>query len=269
MIDIHVHFFPKNVFHAIWHFFETRGSGLWKIKRKVYGKKLVEALKKQGVQRFTTLVYAHRRGMADYLNENVKESAGKFPELLPFGTLFAGDGNNKKTARKLFEKCGFYGIKLHPFVSGETLDDKRFFPVYEIMEGMGKILICHTGSAPVFQRTDGVQQLRTVLKQFPSLKAVVTHCGAFEYAKYDAIADDFKHVYFDTAMIGVPTEVFKNNSPGRKFFLKHRNRILFGSDFPNIPYAYQEQVHAIRRMKLGNAAEKKIFRENAESLLEV
>jgi hypothetical protein len=267
MIDIHVHFFPPRVFQAIWEFFESQSHSLWSIKYKLHGQQLIQALTNEGVERFPTLVYAHKPGLAGFLNDFVRESANQFPELIPFGTIFAGDGRCEKAAQQIFEEYKFFGIKLHPFVSRENLDDPRFFPVYEIMQGLGKVLICHPGSGPVYRATDGAIRLRSVLSRFPRLKVVVAHCGAFEYGDYNALAGEFEHLYFDTAMNCVHADIFSNNCPGREFFLKHQDRILFGSDFPNIPYAYADQVAALRRLNLGAAVEQKLFNDNAASLL--
>ncbi len=269
MIDIHVHFFPAAVFRAIWRFFETSSSGLWKIRYRVAGEDHVEKLKSFGVKRFTTLLYAHKRGLAGPLNDFITEWKERESALLPFGTIYAGDGNVEKTARDLFETRGFMGIKLHPFVSGEEIDDPRFFPAYDVMQASGKVVVCHPGSGPVYEATDGADRLRRVLREFPDLRVVIAHCGAFEYGDYPLLADDFPHVYFDTAMNCVHTNVFKHNCPGRPFFLRYQDRILFGSDYPNIPYDYDEQVDAVRAFQLGEQIEKKIFEGNAAHLLDL
>ena len=267
MIDIHVHFFPPTLFQAIWRYFETPGHGLWKVKYKQVGKELINTLKAQSVERLTTLVYAHKPGVAEYLNNFVYQSVSQYPELLPFGTIFAGDGGCGKVAKTIFEDYEFFGIKLHPFVSKEEVDDKRFFPVYDIMQSLGKILVTHTGSVPSYQRTDGATRLRSVLNRYPGLKVIVAHCGAFEYGDYHSLVKEFEFVYFDTAMNCIHNELFSNNCPGRHFFIEHQDRILFGSDFPNIPYEYSYQVEAIKRLNLGESLEKKIFNDNAATLL--
>ncbi len=267
MIDIHVHFFPLPLFQAIWRYFETPSHGLWNVKYKIHGKKLVDEIIAHGVKRFTTLVYAHKPGLANYLNDFVYESAGRYPELIPFGTVFAGDGRCEKVAKTIFEEYGFTGIKSHPFVSNEDVDDMRFFPVYEIMEDLGKILVTHTGSVPSYPRTDGASRLRIVLNRFPRLKVIVAHCGAFEYGDYNSLVKDFEFVYFDTAMNCIHNKLYSNNCPGRHFFVEHQDRILFGSDFPNLPYEYSYQVDAIKRLNLGKSVETKIFNDNAAKLV--
>jgi predicted TIM-barrel fold metal-dependent hydrolase len=262
-----VHYFPPGVFRAIWDYFETASRGLWPIAYKLHGRALVDELVANGVERCTTLVYAHKPGLAAHLNDFVREAAATTPELIPFGTVFAGDGDTGATARRLFEEDGFHGIKLHPFVSGEQLDDPRFFPVYEAMEALGKVLVCHPASGPVYPRTDGASRVRAVLARFPALKIVVAHCGAPEYADYEPLAREFESVYFDTAMNCVETHVFSGNCPGREFILAHQDRMLFGSDFPNLPYEYARQPAALAALGLGADVEAKLFRANAARLL--
>lgn len=229
LIDTHVHFFSPKVFGAIWRYFEETSRGLWKIRYQLCGRDLVTGLDQFGVTRFTTLVYAHKPGLADYLNQYVYRAAQEFPQIIPFGTVYSGDKNVAIMARKIFKDYGFYGVKLHPFVSRESLDDPGFFPLYEIMQELGKVLICHAGSGPAYEDQDGARRLGRVLDQFPHLKVVIAHCGAFEYGDYAALADTF-------------------------------------ASFPNIPYEYCEQIDAIKRMELGPEIESKIFCGNAAQL---
>lgn len=264
---MHVHYFPPAVFRAIWRFFETKSYGLWKIKYKEHTDRHIEALKNFGVKKFTTLVYAHKPGLAGHLNEFIFEESQKHAELIPFGTIYAGDGDVAAQARRIFEDYGFSGIKLHPFVSLENLDDRRMFPAYEMIAAMGKVVVCHPGSGPVYAETDGAARVENILKEFPQLKIVIAHCGAFEYGDYPRLAREYPNVYFDTAMNCVHHNTFHNNCPGKNFFLEFQDRVLFGSDFPNIPYAYGDQVTALQNMQLGKEIEEKIFRGNAERLL--
>jgi hypothetical protein len=269
MIDMHVHYFPPRVFAAIWRFFEETGHGLWPIRYKVHGDEHRAVLAHEGVTRFTTLVYAHKAGLAQVLNEYVRDEAQQHSELLPFGTIYAGDGLVREVAERLFVTYGFLGIKLHPFVSNEDLDDPRFDAAYDLMQTLGRTVVCHPGSAPVYRLRSGAERLRRVLQRFPSLQVVVAHCGAFEYEDYARLADDYEHVYFDTAMNCVATEVFHHNHPGRDFFLRYQDRILFGSDFPNVPYDYDQQPAALRRLELGPEVEAKLFAANAHRLLQL
>jgi predicted TIM-barrel fold metal-dependent hydrolase len=43
--------------------------------------------------------------------------------------------------------------------------------------------------------------------------------------------------------------------------------VVYGSDFPNIPYRLENAVQAMRDLQLGRALEQKIFCTNAARLL--
>ena len=68
-IDAHCHFFPPEIFKAIWKYFELKdeqGNLLgWPITYKEPIENLTTILKKKGVKFFTTLNYAHKAGVAE------------------------------------------------------------------------------------------------------------------------------------------------------------------------------------------------------------
>jgi hypothetical protein len=45
--------------------------------------------------------------------------------------------------------------------------------------------------------------------------------------------------------------------------------VLFGSDFPNIPYTWESAVEAILDLRLGRALEEKLLCTNAARLLDL
>ena len=49
--------------------------------------------------------------------------------------------------------------------------------------------------------------------------------------------------------------------------LRWQDRIVFGSDFPNLPYPYEEEREALWLRDLPLAAFRKIFHDNAAALL--
>lgn len=267
MIDFHVHFFPEKLFGAIWRVFEGP-EGYWPIRYRVHGEALVDVLRAEGVSRFVSLVYAHKPGVAGPLNDFIAESSARYPELVPFGTVYAGDPDPLADAVRCIDEYGFHGLKLQPAVTREMPDDPRFFPVYELLEARGGIVLCHSGSAPQGWMFDGPARLRRIMERFPRLRFVVAHCGAVEYEAFAQVADDYPSVYFDTAMISVPCEGFQGNCPGRDFYTRYANRILYGTDFPNIPYEYATQAAGIRGLGLGEAIEARILGQNAASLLD-
>jgi predicted TIM-barrel fold metal-dependent hydrolase len=47
---------------------------------------------------------------------------------------------------------------------------------------------------------------------------------------------------------------------------KHSNRILYGTDFPNIPYAWDRELDWLRAQPISDAARARILGENALAL---
>jgi uncharacterized protein len=82
-----------------------------------------------------------------------------------------------------------------------------------------------------------------------------------------ALLRRFPRLYLDTTMIFVNTTLFNTRPKIERARLEeHADRILFGSDFPNIPYEYEEAPASIRRLGLSEETTRKIFHDNAARL---
>jgi predicted TIM-barrel fold metal-dependent hydrolase len=60
---------------------------------------------------------------------------------------------------------------------------------------------------------------------------------------------------------------FLGGPPPIQRVLEFQDRVVYGSDFPNIPYRLESAVQAILDLRLGRALEEKIFCTNAARLL--
>ena len=119
-------------------------------------------------------------------------------------------------------------------------------------------------------RHTNVEAMRAVLDPFPGLRFVVAHMGAFEYEAYLELAERLEHVYLDTTM------VFTDFDMGRVFpealvprLSALREKILFGSDFPNIPYPFEHAVEGLVRLGLGDDWLRAVLHDNALRVLGV
>jgi uncharacterized protein len=92
-----------------------------------------------------------------------------------------------------------------------------------------------------------------VLAAHPRLTAVIAHCGAPEYGEHLDLVEQYPNVHVDTTMVGtdylnafapLPADVVR-----RLGELGHR--VVLGTDFPNIPYPYADQLAALERLGLG------------------
>ncbi|MBS1674695.1 MAG: amidohydrolase, partial [Actinobacteria bacterium] len=75
IVDLHVHFMPDRVQQKVWAYFDrvgegdTAGAPPWPIRYRGTDEERVAQLRAIGVDRYATLSYAHRPGMARWLND--------------------------------------------------------------------------------------------------------------------------------------------------------------------------------------------------------
>ncbi len=264
-IDVHVHFHPDRLASAIRRVFAEEHD--WVAAHTFAPDAVVETLRARGVERFCVFSYAHKPGMARALNQWVAETAARFPEAIPLGTLHADDPDVEAAAAEALDSLGLAGFKFHISVQRFYPDDARLFPVYERAEALGKCLVFHAGTAPYRDPYTGFARFRRVMELFPRLRACVAHLGAFESDAFLALTEDFPHLYVDTSMALTPFSPryvgIDPDSVSNAQLIRHQDRILFGSDFPLIPYDYEEERRWASKRGLPEEVRRKIFRENA------
>ena len=267
IIDFHTHFFPENLFQAIWRWFDKYA---WDIQHKIPSEELIKKLKTLGVTQMVLLNYAHKPGMSERLNQWTSDFSKTHPEVIPFGTVHPRDKDVKKIMTQCFEEYGFYGIKVHGHVSGVAIDDPASFPIYERIEAAQKLLMLHGGQGPslkgyskVTANVTGFQRVKTILKHFPKLKLIIPHLGADEFDDFFDLMEDSPNLWMDTTM--ALAEYFPK-SPSLERIEKLSDRILYGSDAPNIPYPLDTEIKNIRAWFPADI-QKKLFFTNAQKLL--
>jgi predicted TIM-barrel fold metal-dependent hydrolase len=96
----------------------------------------------------------------------------------------------------------------------------------------------------------GPQHLQRLLDRHPRLTAVVAHMGAPEYAEFLTLVEAHPNTRLDTTMVF--TSFFDSEAPYPDELLLRLadlgDRVVFGSDFPTIPYAYLEQLEGLVRV---------------------
>lgn len=277
-IDTHTHFFPPNLFKAIWNFFEIpdadgKPQG-WNIKYKLETEQLVSFLRKKNIASYTTLNYAHKKDVSESLNEWTYNFIQTHQEAIGFGTCFPSDENKLDYLEKAFEEYNLYGIKLQLLVQDFYPYDKRMFGVYDLVIDRGKWIIMHCGTAPYSNKYVGYDFFIKMIKQFPDIKIIVAHLGAYEYEKFFKLLDNHENLYFDTAMVFIPLDLFKKwkinlSHPPKELIQSYQDRIFYGSDFPNIPYDYDLSIQGLLDLDLDRKIYHKIFYENAKKAFDI
>ena len=270
LYDVHVHFMPPPVMHRVWEHFEAEGPLIgrpWPITYKGTDEERVEQLRALGVRRFSALPYAHRPGIADYLNDWARSFAAQSPECLHSATFFPEPEAAAYVADLLADGAEIF--KVHVQVGDFDLCDPLLDPVWGQLADAGVPVVIHAGSGPVPNAHTGPEPVRAVLRRHPSLTAVIAHMGAPEYVEFLEMAEGFDRVYLDTTMAF--TDFFEEMA-AYPAGLKPRladlsDRILLGSDFPNIPYPYAHQIDALQRLEMGDEWLRRVCWENGNTLV--
>jgi len=159
---------------------------------------------------------------------------------------------------------GFVGIKMHPYYQQFAIDEERMFLAYEKLCEEKMLVVMHTGYDIGFPYTDIASPARiaAVVKKFPDLLLVTTHCGAWKQWQEVRNLLLGRPVFMDISF----SLDFMGREEAKSFLEAHdENYLLFGSDSP-----WADQKKAVQQLKeLGLAAEReeKILYRNAARLL--
>ncbi len=288
-IDAHVHFFPERLFHAIWSYWKRVYVPLFPNWHNIYewpNGDLKQFLQAQKIEYYTTLNYAHKKGIAEDLNAWTYSFCKDNPSAIPFGSAHPDDENFLEYSEKALTEFLFKGLKFQLLVTDFYIYDNRLDPLFRLLHKLDKILILHAGTAPGVSRQTfpgarvGVDHFKKYLDKFPENKVVIAHMGGYEYEAFFQIVEQYPNVYLDTAMVFPPKEArlfVEEDSPGSivgenrllSFMEQNSRKILFGSDFPNIPYDYKTSIDAFLKLNLSREAFENIFFLNAQRLFKL
>jgi predicted TIM-barrel fold metal-dependent hydrolase len=254
LFDVHTHFLPEPVQRKVFAQFDQAGPKIgrpWPIRYRGSHEERVGRLRELGVRRFSSLPYAHRPGIASYLNDWARDFSARVPDCL-WSATFYPEPEAAGYVRDLTE-AGVEVFKVHVQVGEFDLDDPLLDAVWGTVQDAGTPVVVHAGSGPVGNAFTGPGPLRRVLERFPRLAVVVAHMGAPEYDDFLDLVERFEHTCLDTTM--VCTDFFDEAAPYPRSLLPRlaalQDRVLLGSDFPTIPYAYAHQLEGLERLGLG------------------
>jgi predicted TIM-barrel fold metal-dependent hydrolase len=264
LIDAHVHLFPRRLAQAVWDWFD---ANLWHVEHRFGPEECVEELTRGGVDRLVALPYAHKPGVAEPLNRFTAELMKNSAAVLGCGTVFPGEFDAERILADALGPLGLRGIKIHCHVMKISPDDKALDPVYRAAIAHNRPVVIHAGREPAspaygldVHKVSGAVRIRRVLDRFPDLTLVVPHLGADEFEAFESLLADHPRLHMDTTMAISGYFPTKANP---EMLRRWPERILYGTDFPNLPYPWDRELKVIRGLGLEPAAESKILGENA------
>ena len=242
VVDAHVHLFPDRMFEAIWRWFDEHG---WPIRYKLRTPEVIAHLLDRGVSHIVALHYSHKPGVARGLNSYMAQIVAQEPRVTGLATVYPGEVDARAIVEEAFA-MGLRGVKLHCHVQAFAPDIEAMAPVYEACVDAGLPLVMHAGrepSSPAYpvdpHSLCSAERVEAVLRSYPRLRLCVPHLGADEFAPYARLLEQHDNLWLDTTMAGA--DYFDMPFPMAALSARP-DRVMYGTDFPNIPYAWDREV---------------------------
>jgi predicted TIM-barrel fold metal-dependent hydrolase len=266
VIDGHVHVFPRNIFSAVWAWFDQHA---WLIRYRLSTSEIFQFLLSRGIKHIIALQYAHKPGLARVLNTYLLEKCREFPgRVSGMATIFPGEEDSRQILLEAFDQ-GLIGVKLHAHVQCFEMNSPAMEKIYDLCQSARKPMVMHVGREPKSPaylcdpyQICSTEKLENVLINFPKLKICVPHLGFDEVTRYRTLIEKYDTLWLDTTMMLAdyfPLEGALDLTGYR------RDRLFYGSDFPNIPYAWDRELKGLRTLGLSeNDLELLLYKNAAE-----
>jgi len=268
IVDLHVHFMPARVQAKVWAHFD-RLDPPWPIVYRAGEAERLAILARLGVRRHTALAYAHRPGMAAWLNGHTLALAAAHPAVIGSFTFYPEPGVEAEVQRAL--AVGGTVAKVHLQVGKFHALDPLLDPVWAELARRRVPVVLHAGAVPDGSGGEefcGAGKVAGLLDRFPDLVLVVAHLGAPDFQDFLALAAAAPTLHLDTAMVfGGPGTIgaFPARLAERLGVLG--DRVLFGSDFPSVAWPFAGQLGGLAALGLGEDWLRAVLWRNGARLL--
>ncbi len=268
VVDAHVHIFPRSIWAAVWQWFDLHA---WPIRYRLCTSDLLEFLLARGVAHVVALHYAHKPGISRDLNRYAALKCSAFGgRVTGFATVFPGEPETPAILREAFG-LGLKGVKLHAHVQCFDMQSDALDAVCQVCEDEGKPLVIHAGrepKSPVYRcdphQTCSAAKVARLLENFPRLALCVPHLGADEFGAYQRLLERHDTLWLDTAMALTDYLPFENRVPLADL---RPDRVMYGSDFPSIPYAWDRELKWLQGAGLKDEHLEAVLGGNARDFL--
>jgi uncharacterized protein len=177
-----------------------------------------------------------------------------------------------REARKAVQQLGFVGFHFHPIMQHFAVNDRRFYPLFELIDELKAAVMIDVGTTGMGAGMPGGMGARIrhahpsaiddLAADFPNLKILMAHPGWPWVDETTAVALHKGNVYWE--MSGWAPKHFPASL---KIDMRARlqDKVMFGSDYPSMPYA--RILKEWTELGYSDAVMEKIFHQNAERVL--
>lgn len=270
LADVHVHFLPENMLAKVWAYFDEAQSHYgtpWPIHYRYDTETRLRIVRVLGMKAIPALTYPHKAGMARWLNDWNAEFAAAHDDVIHCATLYAEPESADYVPAAI--AAGARLFKVHIQVGGFSPDDPVLDPAWSALAQAQVPVVIHAGSEPLPGTYTGPAAVSRVLARHPSLHLVIAHMGMPEYDAFADLAEQYPHVHLDTTMYvsGFFTSAADVDPDYLERLRALESKIILGSDFPNIPYQYADQISGLAQLGLGDEWMRSVLWRNGARLL--
>jgi len=209
-------------------------------------------------------------------NEHVIDLASRYPEafagvLASLDTSAPNVDQLARRAQELVRNAVVKGFKFHPPDQGFYPHDRKYYPIWEVLQAASKPVMFHTGFTVLGANTDGGRgialdygrpiHLDTLARDFPNMKIVAAHPGWPWQEELIGVITHKRNVYADTSgyLAEQLPEIFRRAMRGRL-----QDKILFGTDFPYVDL--EKALVSFDKLGFEDTSREKILFANAVDL---
>ena len=262
IIDFHTHIFPDRIAkQAVAALAEESGEYVPRTDGTLKG--LIASMDHAGIATSVVANIATKPSQMLPIFEFCRHIAGT--RIVPL--LSVHPDNPMNEVGMLFARAseaGIKGVKLHPMYQGFAIDDRKMYPLYQLIEHYGFFVVFHTGDDMAFPGNTqaDVERVKTIADQFKDLVIVATHVGGWR--QWDRIGPlgKCRNVYTETSITMTELDDDRFIKALSQF---DEDRVLFGSDSPWSDQ--KEMLERTERLAMPDRRKEKLLFRNALALL--